>query len=161
MREWFKPITRNFVTVHTELQVDERTKKVFYSALIVGVVIGVSLPLTAWTSDLTSRVQVRARAVVAAGIGYENAETSKLSVKTYDAESGVILTDETFELDVREDAASTTRAPRERIFAGGVGPGDDGLSSFTLRAYDAATGKFLWEGLLNLTAGNHEAGSPY
>jgi hypothetical protein len=52
-------------------------------------------------------------------------------------------------------------APRERIFAGGVGPGGDGLSSFTLRAYDAATGKFLWEGELNLTAGNHEAGSPY
>ena len=161
MREWLKPITRKFVTVHTELQVDERTKKVFYSALIVGVVIGVSLPLTAWTSDLTSRVQVRARAVVAAGIGYENTEMSKLTVKTYDAESGVILTDETFDLDVREDAASMDSAPRERIFAGGVGPGGDGLSSFTLRAYDAATGKFLWKGLLNLTAGNHEAGSPY
>ena len=159
--EWFKPITRKFVTIHTELEVYERTKKVFYSALIVGIVIGISLPLTAWTADLSSREQVKPRAVVAAGIGYENAETSKLSVKTYDAESGVILTDETFELDVREDAASLDNAPRERIFAGGVGPGDDGLSSFTLRAYDAATGMFLWEGLLNLTAGNHEAGSPY
>jgi hypothetical protein len=159
--EWFKPITRKFVTLHTELQVDERTKKVFYSALIVGVVIGISLPLTAWTADPSSRVQVKPWAVVAAGIGYENAEMSKLTVKTYDAESGVILTDETFELDVREDAASMDSAPRERIFAGGVGPGGDGLSSFRLRAYDAATGKFLWEGLLNLTAGNHEAGSPY
>ena len=161
MSEWFKPITRKFMTVHTELQVHERTKKVFYSALIVGVVIGVSLPLTAWTADLSSRVQVKPRAVVAAGIGYENAETSKLTVKTYDAESGVILTDETFELDVREDAASLDKAPRDRIFAGGVGPGGDGPSSFTLRAYDAATGKLLWEGLLNLTAGNHEASSPY
>ena len=161
MSEWFKPITRKFVTVHTELQVHEGRKKVFYSALIVGVVIGVSLPLTAWTADLSSRVQVKPRAVVAAGIGYENTETSKLTVKTYDAESGVILTDETFELDVREDAASTDSAPRERIFAGGVGPGGDGLSSFTLRAYDAATGKFLWEGLLNLTVGNHEASTSY
>ena len=161
MNEWFKPITRKFVTVHTELQVHEGTNKVFYSALIVGVVIGVSLPLTAWTADLSSRVQVKPRAVVAAGIGYENAEMSKLTVKTYDAESGVILTDETFELDVREDAASLGNTPRERIFAGGVGPGGDGLSSFTLRAYDAATGKFLWEGLLNLTAGNHEASSSY
>ena len=42
--EWIKPITRKFLTVHTELQVDERTKKVFYSALIVGAVIGISLP---------------------------------------------------------------------------------------------------------------------
>ena len=72
-----------------------------------------------------------------------------------------ILTDETYDLNVREDAASMDSPPRERIFAGGVGPGADGLSSFTLRAYDAATGKFLWEGELNLTAGNHESGSPY
>ena len=159
--EWFKPITRKFVTIHTELQIDERTKRVFSNALIVAAVVGISLPLTAWTADLSSRVHVKPRAVVAAGIGYENAETSKLTVKTYDAESGVILTDETFELDVREDAASMDSAPRERIFAGGVGPGGEGLSSFMLRAYDAATGKFLWEGPLNLTAGNHEAGSPY
>ena len=159
--EWFKPITRKFVTIHTELQIDERTKRVFSNALIVAAVVGISLPLTAWTADLSSRVQVKPWAVVAAGIGYENAETSKLTVKTYDAESGVILTDETFELDVREDAASMDSAPRERIFAGGVGPGGEGLSSFMLRAYDAATGKFLWEGPLNLTAGNHEAGSTY
>lgn len=159
---WFEPISRKFVTVHTdEQQIDERAKKVFCRTLIVGTVIGLSLPLTAWTADLSSRVQVKPRAVVAAGIGYENTETSKLRVKTYDAESGEILTDETFDLDVREDAVSMDSAPRERIFAGGVGPGGDGLSSFTLRAYDAATGNFLWEGLLNLTAGNHEAGSPY
>lgn len=160
--KWFKPISRKFVTVHTdEQQIDERAKEMFCRTLIVGTVIGFSLPLTAWTADLSSRVQVKPRAVVAAGIGYENTETSKLRVKTYDAESGEILTDETFDLDVREDAASMDSAPRERIFAGGVGPGGDGLSSFTLRAYDAATGMFLWEGLLNLTDGNQEAGFSY
>ena len=52
MNEWFKPITRKFVTVHTELQVHEGTKKVFYSALTVGVVIGVSLPIPAATTAL-------------------------------------------------------------------------------------------------------------
>ncbi len=160
--KWFKPISRKVVTVHTdEQQIDERSKKMFCRTLIVGTVIGLSLPFTAWTADLSSRVQVKPRAVVAAGIGYENTETSKLRVKTYDAESGEILTDETFDLDVREDAASMDSAPRERIFAGGVGPGGDGLSSFTLRAYDAATGTFLWEGLLNLTDGNQEAGFSY
>ena len=158
---WFKPISRKLVALLTEQKIDERGKRAFCSAVIVGTVIGLSLPITAWTADLSSREKVKPRAIVVAGVGYENAETSKLTVKTYDAESGVILTDETFDLDVREDAASMDSAPRDRIFAGGVGPGGDGLSSFTLRVYDAATGKFLWEGLLNLTAGNHEAGFPY
>ena len=156
-----KPISRKFVALLTEQQIDERGKSVFCRALIVGAVFGLSSPITAWTADLLPREQVKPRAIVAAGIGYENAETSKLTVKTYDAESGVILTDETFDLDVREDAASKDGAPRDRIFAGGVGPEGDGLSSFTLRAYDAATGKFLWEGLLNLTVGNHEASTSY
>src|SRR5205085_751851 len=144
--KWFNPIAPKLVTVH---------------AAIVGTIVGLSLPLTTWAADLPSWVQVKSRAVVAAGIGHENTETSKLRVKTYDAENGEILTDETFDLDVREDAASMDSAPRERIFAGGVGPGGDGLSSFTLRAYDAATGRFLWEGLLNLTDGKQEAGFSY
>ncbi len=161
LRMWVKPISRKFVALLTEQKIDERGKRVFCSALMVGAVVGLSSPITAWTADLSSREQAKPRTIVAAGIGYENAETSKLTVKTYDAESGAVLTDETFDLDVREDAVSMDSAPRERIFAGGVGPGGDGLSSFTLRAYDAATGKFLWEGELNLTAGNQEAGSSY
>jgi hypothetical protein len=160
--KWFKPVMRKFVIVHTdEQQIGERSKKMFCCMLIVGTIIGLTIPLTAWTAELSSRVQLEPRAVVAAGIGHENTETSKLRVKTYDAESGEILADETFDLDVREDAASMDSAPRERIFAGGVGPEGDGLSSFTLRAYDAATGRFLWEGLLNLTDGNQEAGFSY
>jgi hypothetical protein len=157
----FKPISRKFESLLTEQKIDERGKRVFCSALMVGAVVSLSSPITAWAADLSFREQAKPRAIVAAGIGYENAETSKLTVKTYDAESGVILSDETFDLDVREGEASIDSAPRERIFAGGVGPGGDGLSSFTLRAYDAVTGKFLWEGELNLTAGSHEAGSPY
>jgi outer membrane protein assembly factor BamB len=98
---------------------------------------------------------------VAAGVGYENAETSTITVKTYDAKNGEILSDETYELNVREDAASAGSQPRERIFAGGVGPGTDGLSAFTLRVYDSATGRFLWEGFLNLSAGDQESSSTH
>jgi hypothetical protein len=133
-------------------------KNVFYAASIAGAMIGFGLPLTAW-AELSSLASENPRNVVAAGVGYENAETAMITVKTYDAETGAILSDETYELNVREDAAPTGGQPRERIFAGGVGPGTDGLAAFTLRVYDAATGRFLWEGVLNLNVGNRESDS--
>jgi hypothetical protein len=161
VREWFRPIGREFVTVCEERWIDERTRRVSCGALIACAMIGSSLPLTAWTADLSSLAPAKPRAIVAAGVGYENAETSTITVKTYDAENGTILSDETYELNVREDAGSADSQPRERIFAGGVGPGVDGLSAFTLRVYDSATGRFLWEGLLNLIGGNQESGSTH
>jgi len=136
-------------------------KEWLYATLIACTIIGSGLPLTAWSADVSSLVPVSPRTVVAAGVGYENAETSTITVKTYDAENGAILSDETYELNVREDAALADSQPRERIFAGGVGPGSDGLSAFTLRVYDAATGRFLWEGLLNLNASDQEFGSTH
>ena len=156
VREWFRQIGREFVPVCQERRIDGRRRKAFYVAVIVCAMIGSGFPLTAWTADLSSLAPVKPRKVVAAGVGYENAETSMITVKTYDAENGEVLADETYELNVREDAASASSQPRERIFAGGVGPGADGLSAFTLRVYDAATGLFLWEGLLNLHVGNQE-----
>ncbi len=157
VREWFRPSRLEFAPVYHE----RRIGKGFYAALIACAMISPGLPLTAWTADLSSLAPVSPRTVVAAGVGYENAETSTITVKTYDAENGAILSDETYELNVREDAASADNQPRERIFAGGVGPGTDGLSAFTLRVYDAATGRFLWEGLLNLNAGDQEPGSTH
>lgn len=159
VKEWFRPIVSEFMPAYQEQQMGGRTRRVSCGALIVCTIIGSSLPLTAWTADLSSLTPVKPRMVVAAGVGYDNAETSKLRVKTYDAENGAILSDETFELDVREDTVSAGNESRERVFAGGIGTGTDGLSAFTLRAYEAATGKFLWEGLLNLTAGSQESGS--
>ena len=159
--EWFRQIGREFVPEYQEQRIDGRRRKAFYVALIACAMIGSGLPLTAWTADLSSLAPVKPRKVVAAGVGYENAEMSMITVKTYDAENGAILSDETYELNVREDAASASSQPRERIFAGGVGPGSDGLSEFTLRVYDAATGLFLWEGLLNLRVANQESDSTH
>jgi hypothetical protein len=133
----------------------------FCGALIAGALIWSGFPLTAWPADLSSLAPVKPRTVVAAGVGYENAETASITVKTYDAENGTILSDETYDLNVREDAASAGSQPRERIFAGGVGPGVDGLAAFTLRVYDAATGQFLWEGRLNLSVGDQESSSTH
>lgn len=157
-REWFQPIGPDFASVYPERRIDGWTRKGFYAALIACAMIVPGLPLTAWTAEPSSLAPLNTRTVVAAGVGYENAETSTITVKTYDAENGAILSDETYELNVREDAVLADSQPRERIFAGGVGPGSDGLSAFTLRVYDAATGRFLWEGLLNLSAGDEESG---
>jgi hypothetical protein len=139
----------------------EGLKKATHVALVACSLIGPSLALSAWSAELSSLAPEKLRTVVVAGVGYENAETSTITVKTYDAENGVILSVETYELNVREDAASADNQPRERIFAGGVGPGADGLSAFPLRAYDAATGRFLWEGLLNLNVGDQESGATH
>jgi hypothetical protein len=161
VRDWFLPVRREFAPAYRELRIDGHGRKTFSVAVAGCVMIGLSLPLTALAEDQSSDVPVKPRTVVAAGVGYENAETSTITVKIYDAEYGAILSEETYELNVREDAASASSQPRERIFAGGVGPGGDGLSAFTLRVYDATTGQFLWEGLLNLNGDNQESSSTH
>ncbi|MGA6828586.1 hypothetical protein ACO9S2_13355 [Nitrospira sp. NS4] len=90
-------------------------------------------------------------AIVAAGFGHQIGDVSTITVKTYNAETGEVLSDETYELDVKEEGIAKGPRPDERIFAGGVGPGATDLSNFVLRVYDAKTGKFQWEGNLNLT----------
>ncbi|MEQ1791161.1 MAG: hypothetical protein ABL905_02520, partial [Nitrospiraceae bacterium] len=157
MSEWFRPIRREFAPVYQGRQIGGRRRKALYVGLVLMASFSSGVPVPAWSADVSSLVPAKVRKVVAAGVGYENAETSSITVKTYDAETGAVLTEETYELNVREDATSAAGQPRERIFAGGVGPGADGLSTFSLRVYDAATGKFLWEGLLNLNVSNHES----
>jgi hypothetical protein len=100
----------------------------------------------------------QANAVVAAGFGFQDEETSFITVKTYDAQSGEVLSADTYELDIKDDGPSSSH-PRTRIFAGGVGIGAGSLSEFTLRVYDASNGRFLWEGRLNLTVGDHPEGA--
>ena|SRR6185312_13350302 len=97
------------------------------------------------------------KAIVAAGFGYQIGAVSTIAVKVYDAESGDILSNEIYELAVKEsDGVRSNRGPR--IFAGGVGLGATDLSNFVLRVYDANTGVFQWEGRLNLVQPDWKAG---
>jgi len=89
-------------------------------------------------------------AIVAAGFGYQNGSESVITVKVYDAQSGEILSDDVYELSVKEDS-NLGATSRDRIFAGGVGGGATDLSNFVLRVYDARTGLFQWQGQLNLS----------
>lgn len=108
------------------------------------------------TQAFTIQTESATTLAVAAGFGYQAAGTSTILIKTYDPITGAVLTEDSYDLDVREEGTTTSTSARERIFAGGIGVGTDGLSQFLLRVYDAATGKFLWEGQLNLNPGGRE-----
>ena len=88
--------------------------------------------------------------IVAAGFGYQSGADSVITVKVYDAQTGEILSDDVYELSVKEDS-NLSASNRDRIFAGGVGGGATDLSNFVLRVYDARTGLFQWQGQLNLS----------
>lgn len=104
----------------------------------------------AWGQTDAVRKEVKGT-IVAAGFGYQIGDTSTITVKVYDAASGEVLSDEVYELNVNEGKSAQSNPLQERIFAGGVGLGANDLSNFVLRVYDAKTGKFQWEGQLNLT----------
>jgi hypothetical protein len=97
--------------------------------------------------------------MVAAGFGYQIGDVSTITVKVYDAASGDVLSDDTFELNVKEGETSGAGASQERIFAGGAGLGATDLSNFMLRVYDAKTGRFQWEGQLNLRPADGSGGT--
>ena len=114
----------------------------------------VAFPVLSLAGELSALPAADTKSVVAAGFGFQDEEVSFITVKTYDAQSGEVLSADTYELDIKDDSPPSIR-PHSRIFAGGVGPGNGSLSEFTLRVYDASNGRFLWEGRLNLTAGDH------
>ncbi len=88
--------------------------------------------------------------VLAAGFGFQAAGSSMITVRTYDAPSGAILSEDSFDVNVKEEGAAEHDGNRGRIFAGGIGTDSKGKSAFMLRVYDAESGRFLWEGQLNL-----------
>lgn len=88
--------------------------------------------------------------VLAAGFGFQAAGSSMITVRTYDAPTGAILSEDSFDVNVKEEGAAEHDENKGRIFAGGIGADAKGKSAFMLRVYDAESGRFLWEGQLNL-----------
>ena len=117
--------------------------------VLVGILLGPSL---AWAEGVTVKA-----GIVAAGFGYQVGDVSTITVKIYDPQSGEVLSDDTYELNVTDEHAANGSPSQARLFAGGVGPGATDLSNFVLRVYDATTGKFQWEGNLNLTPRDAES----
>lgn len=107
----------------------------------------------AW-ADVVSKDK---KAIVAAGFGYQIGSISAISVKVYEADSGAIISDDVYELTVKEGDGAR-KNDGARIFAGGIGQGATDLSNFVLRVYDANTGIFQWEGRLNLVQSDGKGG---
>lgn len=129
-----------------------RNRSMAASSWVAAVVL--CLPLVggqAWGQTGAETTSNKA-AIVAAGFGYQNEFDSTITVKVYDAVSGDVLSEDVYELSIKEDRSTArTNASKGRIFAGGVGLGATDLSNFMLRVYDATTGEFQWAGQLNLT----------
>jgi hypothetical protein len=88
--------------------------------------------------------------ILAAGFGFQAADSSVITIRTYDAATGDVLSEDSFDVNVKEEGVAKHDGSRGRIFAGGMGTGSKGKSAFMLRVYDAENGRFLWEGQLNL-----------
>lgn len=95
--------------------------------------------------------------VLAAGFGFQGAASSMITIRTYQAASGTVLSEDSYDLNVRDDGMPSGKGSRGKIFAGGIGLDRSGQSRFLLRVYDAETGKFLWEGQLNLRSQGDES----
>lgn len=101
-------------------------------------------------ADLIGHAPTGHSEVLAAGFGFQAAGSSSITVRTYEVQTGAILSEDSFDVSVKEEGAAEHDENKGRIFAGGIGIDGQGNSRFMLRVYDAETGRFLWEGQLNL-----------
>jgi hypothetical protein len=104
------------------------------------------------TSDVgtVTESSVSHSSVFAAAFGFQAAGSSIITVRTYDGPTGTILSEDSFDVNVKEEGGTEHDANSGRIFAGGIGTDSEGYPRFMLRVYDAESGRFLWEGQLNL-----------
>lgn len=119
---------------------------------IAGSYYSVAAPGSANKIDIGTKAQssISHSSVLAAAFGFQAAGSSIITVRTYDGPTGAILSEDSFDVNIKEEGATEHDANRGRIFAGGIGTDPEGRSRFMLRVYDADTGRFLWEGQLNL-----------
>lgn len=125
---------------------------------IAGSYLFLALPAPENKTDLSAArgASTSHSSVSAAAFGFQAAGFSVITVRTYDGPTGVILSEDSFDVSIREEGATERDANKGRIFAGGIGTDSEGQSKFMLRVYDAETGRFLWEGQLNLLKAGEE-----
>ena len=74
-----------------------------------------------------------AKAVVAAGFGFQDEDSSFITVKTYDAHSGEVLSADTYELDIKDEEDECIQIIAHiELVPGGTGGGDTALVGLAL-----------------------------
>jgi hypothetical protein len=87
--------------------------------------------------------------VVAVGFGYQRGNTSLIRIRTYDAETGDLLSEERFDLNVVGEDPTKMESNGDRVFAGAAYLDSRTITEFPMRVYDAQSGAYLWQGNLN------------
>ncbi|CAI4031330.1 exported protein of unknown function [Nitrospira tepida] len=109
-------------------------------------------PLSAFNSqtnpDSVHKGTMPAR-VVAVGFGYQRGKTSLIRIRTYDAETGDLLSEERFDLNVVGEDPTKPESKGDRVFAGAAYLDSRTITEFPMRVYDARSGAYLWQGNLN------------
>lgn len=90
--------------------------------------------------------------VVTAGLGVKTAEVSSFILRSYEANTGALVSQDEFDLSVDPDTAEAVKAGGGRVYAIGSGMTAAGTFSLLVRAYDARTGELLWIDELNPAA---------
>ncbi len=97
--------------------------------------------------------------IVTAGLGIKTREISSFLLRSYDAQTGSLVAEDEFELTVDEDSAAAIEAGAARVYAVGSGLNPNGRLSLLVRAYEAGTGRLLWEDELNPGPGDEREGA--
>lgn len=98
--------------------------------------------------------------VVTAGLGVKTAELSSFVLRSYEADTGTLISEDEFALSVDPDTAEAVAAGGGRVYAIGSGLTSAGAFSLLVRAYDARSGELLWIDELNPAANpRHRTGS--
>lgn len=90
--------------------------------------------------------------VVTAGLGVKTADLSSFVLRSYEADTGTLISQDEFDLSVDPETAEAVAAGGGRVYAIGSGLTTAGTFSLLVRAYDARTGELLWIDELNPAA---------
>lgn len=90
--------------------------------------------------------------VVAVGFGYQRGNASLIRIRAYDAETGDMLSEERFDLNVVGEDPTKRESNGERVFAGATYLDSGTIREFPMRVYDARSGAYLWQGNLNFVS---------
>lgn len=90
--------------------------------------------------------------VVTAGLGVKTADVSSFVLRSYEASTGALISENEFDLSVDQETAEAVANGGGRVYAIGSGLTSAGTLSLLVRAYDALTGELLWIDELNPAA---------